>query len=72
MATDTLLEQRVSVLEQAVHDLQQQIRHPSPSADWLKQMIGAFKDEPAFDKVIAYGRAIRESDRPTEENGASE
>jgi hypothetical protein len=27
------------------------------------------KDEPAFDEVLAYGRAIRHADRPPEDPG---
>ena len=28
----------------------------------LQQIIGSFKDEPAFDELLAYGRAIRQGD----------
>jgi hypothetical protein len=69
MATDTLIEQRLSALEQAVSELQQKISTQPPAQDWLRQMIGAFKDEPAFDEVIAYGKAFREADRPAQDNG---
>ena len=43
----------------------------TPAPDWLERVIGSMKDEPAFDEVLAYGRAIREADRPTEEQGRS-
>jgi len=35
--------------------------------DWLDRVIGSMKDEPAFDKVLDYGRAIRQADRPAED-----
>jgi hypothetical protein len=34
-----------------------------PAPDWLDRVIGSMKDEPAFDEVVAYGRAIRQADR---------
>lgn len=39
----------------------------SPPADWLDRVIGSMKDEPAFDEILAHGRAIREADRPAED-----
>jgi len=30
--------------------------------NWLQQITGTFKDEPAFEEVLAYGRAIRQGD----------
>jgi len=30
-----------------------------PAPDWLEQIIGSCKDEPAFEEVIALGRALR-------------
>jgi hypothetical protein len=63
------LEERMTRLEQAVYGLQQAIcvRKP-PTDDWLDHVIGTKKDEPAFDEVLAYGRAIRQADRPAEES----
>ena len=40
------------------------INQRKPAADWLNRVIGSMKDEPAFDEVLAHGRAIREADRP--------
>lgn len=34
----------------------------SESNNWLQQITGSFKDEPAFEEIIAYGRAIRQGD----------
>jgi three-Cys-motif partner protein len=48
-----------------VHELQNPIKAREPSTDWLEKVIGSMKDEPAFDEVLAYGRAVRQGDRPT-------
>jgi hypothetical protein len=66
---DATLEQRMTVLEQAVRELQEAMKARTPAPDWLERVIGSMKDEPAFDEVLAYGRAIREADRPAEDPG---
>ncbi len=63
---ETALEQRVTALESAVHELQKALSGRKPAPDWLDRVVGSMKDEPAFDEVLAYGRAIRQADRPTE------
>jgi hypothetical protein len=35
--------------------------------NWIARITGSFKDEPAFEEVLALGRAIRAADRPPEE-----
>ncbi|MCG8366639.1 MAG: type II toxin-antitoxin system VapC family toxin, partial [Pseudanabaenales cyanobacterium] len=30
------------------------------STNWLQQITGSFKDEPAFEEVLAYGQVIRQ------------
>jgi hypothetical protein len=50
---ESTLEQRVKTLEETVRELQDAIN-----------VIGSMKDEPAFDEVLAHGRAIRDADRP--------
>jgi len=57
------IEQRLEAVETAVRDLQQRLERSSPSPNWLTQVIGSLKDEPAFEEVIAYGKAIREADQ---------
>ena len=66
---EATLEQRITVLEEAVRELQEAMRARKPAADWLDRVIGSMKDEPAFDEVLAYGRAIRQADRPAEDHG---
>jgi len=58
------LEQRMSSLEKAVRELQEAMRARKPADDWLDRVIGSMKDEPAFDEVLAHGRALRQADRP--------
>jgi hypothetical protein len=67
MSTEPTLEQRVTALEKAVADLQRQLAAKPQPDHWLNQIIGSFKDEPAFDEVLEYGRAFREADRPPED-----
>ncbi|MBV6621376.1 MAG: hypothetical protein KI793_00215 [Rivularia sp. (in: Bacteria)] len=61
MTTDTSLEKRLAAVEAAVAKLQKQVA-TSESSNWLQQITGSFKDEPAFEEIIAYGRAIRQGD----------
>jgi hypothetical protein len=61
---EATLDQRMTAIENAVRDLQQQMKARKTSSDWLDRVIGSMKDEPAFDDVLAFGRAIRHADRP--------
>lgn len=61
MTTDTSLEKRLAAVEAAIAQLQKQVATSEPT-NWLQQITGSFKDEPAFEEVIAYGRAIRQGD----------
>ncbi len=60
MATNISLEERIAAVEAAIAELQKQITEPQPT-NWLQQISGSFKDEPAFEEVLAYGRAIRQN-----------
>lgn len=71
MATD-ILEQRVSALEKEVREIQLKMAGSAAAGTWLHQMIGAFKDEPAFDEVAAYGREYRESQSHASDSGDDE
>jgi hypothetical protein len=70
MVTDATIEDRLAALEAAVAELKgsQLIQRPAP--DWLEEIIGSFEDEPAFEEVLAYGRAIRKGE-PLPEDGGS-
>jgi len=57
----------MTVLEDAVRELQEVMKVRKLAPDWLDRVIGSMKDEPAFDEVLAHGRAIRQADRPAED-----
>ncbi|MGB3641486.1 MAG: hypothetical protein WBA39_28500 [Rivularia sp. (in: cyanobacteria)] len=61
MTTDTSLETRLAAVEAAIAQLQKQVATSEPT-NWLQQITGSFKDEPAFEEVLAYARAIRQGD----------
>ncbi len=61
MTTNTSLERRLAAVEAAIAKLQKQVGTPE-SNNWLQQTTGSFKDEPAFEEVLAYGKAIRQGD----------
>jgi len=61
MATNTSLEERLTAVEAAITELQKQASMPQ-TPDWLQQITGSFRDEPAFEEVLTYGRAIRQGD----------
>jgi len=52
------VEERLEVVEEAIVALQKQLVASQPIS-WLDQVTGSFKDEPAFEEVLAYGREIR-------------
>jgi hypothetical protein len=61
MATSTSLEERLTAVEAAIAELRKQAT-TSQATDWLQQITGSFRDEPAFEDVLNYGRAIRQGD----------
>jgi hypothetical protein len=67
MSTEPTIEQRLHALEQVVADLQRQLAAKSTGENWLERIIGSFKDEPAFEEVLEYGRALRAADLPPED-----
>ncbi|MFM8005735.1 MAG: hypothetical protein ACKO86_12510, partial [Dolichospermum sp.] len=48
-------------VEITLAQLQKQILAPQQT-NWLEQITGSFKNEPAFEEVLAYGKSIREGD----------
>lgn len=69
MTTTTQIEQRLKAVEKAVSELQHQLANLPSSTNWLEQIAGTFKDEPAFEEVLKFGRAIRSADRLLEDTG---
>ncbi len=68
MPVEATLEERLATVEQAVRDLQRLMTVRTPSPSWLERLTGSMKDEPAFAEVLEYGRAIRQADRPPEDD----
>ncbi len=65
MSKNPSLEERLTAIEAAIAELQQQAELKQqlsklPSTDWLQQITGSFKDEPAFEEILAYGQAMRQ------------
>ncbi|MEN9223766.1 MAG: hypothetical protein Q6M04_15125 [Thermostichus sp. BF3_bins_97] len=61
MVPNTSLEARLAAVEAAISELQKQVVASQPT-NWLQQVTGSFKDEPAFEEVLVYGQAIRQGD----------
>jgi hypothetical protein len=50
-----------------VRELKEALNTRKPASDWLDRAIGSMKNEPAFDEVLAHGRAFRQADRRAED-----
>ena len=61
------IEERMTAVEVALRELQVVLRARRPANDCLEHLIGSMKDEPAFEEVLAHGRAIRQADRHAED-----
>ena len=70
MMTQTQLEERLLAVEAALQEMQRRLATLPPTPNWLDEIIGSFKDEPAFEEVIALGRAFRESQPYPDDPGA--
>jgi hypothetical protein len=67
MSVNATIEDRLAAVEAAVTELQKHRLIQTPAPDWLEQVIGSFQDEPAFEEVLAYGRAIRKGELSVED-----
>jgi hypothetical protein len=67
MSNQTTIEQRLSLLEQTVIKLQNQINQNSQPDNWLEQVIGSISDEAAFLEALEYGKLARYEDQSEEE-----
>jgi hypothetical protein len=60
MAEPTL-EDRVAALEQAVAELRGSPAKPPANGKWWEQVGPAFRNDPAFEEMLAYGRYFRKT-----------
>jgi hypothetical protein len=67
MHNSTTIEDRLAAVEAGVAELRDHLLVQPPAPDWLEQVIGSFKDEPAFEEVLEYGRAIRKGEMSVED-----
>src|SRR5262245_25514711 len=67
MTNEKILEARLAAVENAVAELKHRLANVPPAPNWLEQVIGSFKDDPAFQEVLDFGRALRSSDRPLDD-----
>ena len=71
MTTPAELEARLLAVETALHEIQCRLATLPPAPHWLDEVIGSCKDEPAFEEVMALGRAFRASQPYPDEPGAA-
>ena len=67
MATHTI-EERLAALESEVNLLKQRQGNAKP---WWQAIVGTFKDDPAYEEAMRYGREWRESFRPEPDQDTS-
>jgi hypothetical protein len=58
------LEKRVAALEAEVAKLKEIVDNSKPKEPWWKEIVGAFRGDPAFLEAMRLGREYRESLRP--------
>ncbi len=52
MSKQTTIEQRLTSLEKAVYQIQDQLKNKSNSDNWLQQLSGSISDEELFLEVL--------------------
>jgi hypothetical protein len=67
MLDQATLEKRLVDLEQTVTELKRKSEADASPNNWLQALTGSISDEAAFLEVLEYGRAFRQSDKPTDE-----
>lgn len=67
--SESSIEQRLTAAETAVSELQHRIANVPSSPNWLEQVTDALKDGPAFEDVMAYGKAQEEADQLLDSGG---
>jgi hypothetical protein len=67
MLDQATLEKRLVDLEQIVADLKRKSEANTSPNRLLQALTGSISDEAAFLEALEYGRAFRQSDKPTDE-----
>jgi hypothetical protein len=67
MLDQATLEKRLVDLEQTVTELKRKSESDTSPNNWLQALTGSISDEDAFLEALEYGRAFRQSDKPTDE-----
>lgn len=70
--TNEELVRRLEVVERRLDELASVVRVQQPQPGWLHGFYGMFANEPAFEKVIEYGRQFRNADRPADDDEANQ
>jgi len=70
MMIQTQLEARLLAVETALQEMQRRLATLPPAPNWLDEIIGSCKDEPAFAEAMAFGRAFREAQPYPDDPGA--
>jgi hypothetical protein len=71
MTISAALEARLLAIETALHEIQCRLATLPCAPNWLDEIRGSCKDEPAFEEVMALGRACRASQPYPDEPGAA-
>jgi hypothetical protein len=67
MSQQSSLTQRLEILENEVARLKQRLDQIAPEKNWIDQISGSMKDNPAFPEAMRLGAAFRQADRPAED-----
>jgi SAM-dependent MidA family methyltransferase len=67
MLDQATIEKRLVDLEQAVTELKRKSEADTSPNNWLQALAGSISDEATFLEALDYGRAFRQSDKPTHE-----
>ena len=73
MTNGMTFEDRLKAVENAVADLHRSLGHNRPrGGHGLEGIIGSISDKEAFREIVELGRAIRQADRPSEDEVGGE
>ena len=66
MSNQTSIEERLTAMERAVHELADRLDALQGNSNWLQRFYGAFDDMPEseFETFVRLGREFRHADRP--------